>query len=214
MSSLQSHARNLLMRLWLVRHGKTFLPNEAAVFLGRHQDAALTDAGITQADAVAAYFKTDEVKVKAAYVSGAQRTRVFAERIREANQDSFPIVYDARLDEVDYGAWTGLTADAVISAFGQEAYNAYQERGIWPKGAGFVDDPHILRNETLALSAELIERHVGEDVLVVGHNGRLRDFLALAPELTAFRKEAGEHKIACGHLALLTYEESARWRVN
>lgn len=105
--------------LYLVRHGQT-LWNTEARFQGQF-DSPLTDLGRDQATrvgrALAEEIRSGGEPVRA-YVSPLGRTRATAALIGK----SLPmaITEDARLMEVDFGQWEGLTREDILSRFGTD----------------------------------------------------------------------------------------------
>lgn len=116
------------------------------------------------------------------------RCRAFAEALAERH--ALPLGFDARLKEVGFGEWEGLTA-ADIEARWPGALVRFKSDpvGARPAGAEALDAFHA--RVGAALDA-LMATHAGEHVLLVGHAGVMRMALAWAlhiPLANAYRIE-------------------------
>lgn len=109
------------------------------------------------------------------------RCRAFAEAL--AGQHGLPLAFDARLMEGGFGEWEGRSAAEIEAASpGAVARFKADPVGARPAGAEPLADFH--RRVTAALD-ELVTRHAGEHLLVVGHAGVMRMALAWALQLPA-----------------------------
>ncbi|MFW2831527.1 histidine phosphatase family protein [Sphingomonas sp. ID0503] len=113
----------------LARHGNTFEQGSTAVWVGAASDLPLTTEGHAQAKRLAAELLRRGF-APATIISGPlQRTRASAEAV--AATVGQPVEIDADLTELDYGAWEGLTTDAVAARFGMEALTDWESRLGW-----------------------------------------------------------------------------------
>jgi probable phosphoglycerate mutase len=156
------------------RHGNTFGPGDKVVWVGRGSDFPLVERGLEQAHEAAAALGRLGL-VPSVVVSGTlKRTRGFAEIVcRDLGIAEHRI--DARLDEIDYGTWEGLSSDEIaLLPGGAAAEQAWQQQDVWPDGAGW----RTTRDEVLAalggVLADLAAGAGGERPLVVSSNGILR----------------------------------------
>jgi len=99
------------MRVLLVRHGETAL-NAEGRFRGR-ADVPLTARGLQQAGAVAQSL----VPLAPATVVSSPRLRARQTAEPIARSMRAAVLVDDRLDDVDYGEWTGLTRAEVVSSW-------------------------------------------------------------------------------------------------
>jgi broad specificity phosphatase PhoE len=100
--------------IWLVRHGQTEM-NRVGRFQGR-LDSPLTELGETQARRVGARLQRLAAEVGGDWVIDASplgRTRRTAALIAEVT--GLAVRHDARLAEVDFGPWEGLTRDQIVA---------------------------------------------------------------------------------------------------
>ena len=169
------------MKLILARHGNTFRPGDKVVWVGCRNDLPLVESGLQQARDLGVALQDLDVKLAAIYCGPLRRTREFAcVVVEEAGFGLQPIV-DPRLNELDYGDWSGLTSDEIRARFGERALADWDERAAWPTNAGWGESPQAIHTQGVAFVRDLESRYGAEDtVLVVSSNGRLRAFAALA----------------------------------
>lgn len=168
-----------LTRLVLLRHGRTEW-NHTDRMQGQH-DVHLDDVGIQQAHAAARTLGKRDFQ--AVYSSDLTRARVTAETV--ARDLDLPVVVDPRMQEIHMGSWSGKTRAEVEAEFPDFA------RLYW-EGKDFRRSPE---GETVAEMVErampalreIIERHEGHHVLVVGHGFMLSQ---IAQHLVGIRAEA------------------------
>lgn len=159
------------MRLALVRHP------EVAIAPGHcygRLDLALTQAGAERAAVIAAGLRG----------SGMSRVRSSPARRCRAVADAtgLPVIADARLLELDFGAWEGMVWDEVPRDLLDQW--AADPLGFAPPGG---ESGAALMRRVSAVFAEIAA--AGEDCAIVTHGGPLRLLSALAqgqpPDLLA-----------------------------
>jgi broad specificity phosphatase PhoE len=197
------------MEVILSRHGNTFNPHDPVVWTGSKNDLSLVKKGEQQALALVQYLRDENIVPSAVYCGPLQRTKRYAEIVvSELCLDKEPRV-DQRLNEVDYGDWTGLTTRQVIARHGKEVFEGWDQKSVWPplNGGGWGGSPEALRLEVRSFMDELMRTHRANDViLVISSNGRLRYFLSLIknePDSeTEFdrRIKAGTFKVKTGNI--------------
>jgi probable phosphoglycerate mutase len=204
------------MQIILSRHGNTFDPGEKVVMAGFSNDLPLVEKGEEQARALGKKLKAEGTVPEAFYCSELQRTRKYAELvIEELGIDAKPIV-DSRLNEIDYGNWTGLSDEEIIAKFGKEASEAWQKYSQWPMPeSAWGGTPEEKKQQVLAFCAEVAEKYPGnKTILAVSHGGLIRSFLNLfTPPMaeTNCYEYAAEHgefpnwKVKTGHYCILEY---------
>jgi broad specificity phosphatase PhoE len=162
--------------LLLVRHGETDW-NRDAKWQG-HSDIELNEVGRRQARELADTL--DGVDV--IYSSDLARARETAEILGE--RLGVEVRLDERLRERDFGAWEGLTMDEVEQRF-------REQHDLWRAGEGFgADDAESFKEfatRVLSCVDEILERHPGETVVLVGHGGSIRVIHAFATGLDYVR---------------------------
>jgi len=165
------------MLIDLIRHGE---PEGGRKFRG-HRDDPLSATGWHQmTQAVSGPAPWDAI-----VSSPLKRCREFAERLAE--QQGLPVTIDAGFKEISFGDWEGLTWEAVIERFGQQALDNFWRNPIdHPPSSG---EPFLeFRQRVLRAWADLTERVGGQRILVVAHGGVIRTILGevmgIPPERT------------------------------
>lgn len=176
-----------MLNIYILRHGETAMNADGNRYCGR-TDVALTDKGIEQANMVKN--QLEDIVFKAVYSSPlirAVRTAEIAGNGREVRQDQ-------RLIEVDFGEWEGKTRSEFIA----------DNPDIWDQ---WCEDPTNVRaGETGETALEVVYRvnsffeelrttYTDGNIMVVGHNGINRLFLAskLSMKLKNYRRLVQEN---------------------
>ncbi len=201
------------MQIILARHGNTFSPNDAAVWVGAKQDLPLVDSGTLQAKCLGLTLQNANIQLKAVYCGPLKRTRDYAAVVlKELNSALKPIV-DSRLNEIDYGNWSGLS-NVQIQAMGKGVeLSAWENFSVWPKNSNWQGSAIEIISEIKALTEDLVKRYEPSDsILLISSNGRLRYFLNLIPK--AFEKyiENKEVKVLTGNICFFLYKNK-KWQI-
>lgn len=149
-------------RFLLVRHGESEW-NAQARWQGRG-DPPLSERGRTQARAAAERLRGFAGAVVSSPLRRAHETAEIIASVLGLGR----VVFVTDLQEVDTGAWSGLTSDEIAERFPDEwlALREGRHEG-WPGGetrAGFVQ-------RVIAAVEELARQHADGEVLVVTHGG-------------------------------------------
>jgi broad specificity phosphatase PhoE len=176
-SALQRPAtREGVCELFLIRHGTTTL-NVQNRYRGR-RDVPLDAQGYQ--DAVDAARALSSVGLTAVYAGPLRRTIATAQIIAdEARVPDLRILHG--LNNVDYGAWEGLTAEeaSMFSPADFQLYKTAPERAVCPAGERLTD-----AQARIVEAIELIgSRHVGETVAAVTHAVMIRLLVARITEI-------------------------------
>jgi phosphoserine phosphatase len=164
----------------LVRHGE--VPGVVPPSFRGRADLLLTDRGLGQA-ALARDFLASHVRLTAAYASPLTRAMRTGEII--AQPHAIPVSPLPEFVDIDYGDWQGSTFDHVRSA-APAAFADWLHRPHFaaiPNGESLSD----VSARVTRVMQEILTRHPGETVLVVGHDSVNRVFLLLALELSLSR---------------------------
>jgi alpha-ribazole phosphatase/probable phosphoglycerate mutase len=178
----------------LLRHGE---PVGGRRYRGQ-QDDPLSDTGWAQMRASCAEQTWDAV-----VSSPLQRCARFAEELVVGAET--PLVVDQALSELGYGAWEGLTPEALRVAH-TDLYAAY------------CQDPHLtippggealpaFQQRVLAAWEKYLDQWRGKRLLIVAHTGVIRIILlhAMGSPLSAYRNitipYAGLARLTAEHLA-------------
>ena len=203
-----------MLTLYLCRHGNTFQSNERAVWVGVRQDMPLVDAGRTQASALGAFLKAKGVQPAAFYCSTLQRTMQYGEIVRtDLGLPDRPLIVREELDELDYGAWSGLSAADIRQRFGADMLRQWQEEGLIPTSGVFNSTELELRERIERLATDITTTHHGNTaVVLIASNGILRYFLKLTPGAEAFHQavQTNSLSVKTGHYGVMTYTPETR----
>ncbi len=161
-------------QILFARHGNTFGPGDKVMWVGRATDLPLVERGLEQAHAAAAALARLDLRPSLVVSASLRRTRGFAEIVcRDLGVAEHRI--DGRLDEIDYGAWEGLSSDEIAALpGGAAAQEAWQKRDAWPEGAGWGSTRQDILAGLGGVLADLAAGAGGERPLVVSSNGILR----------------------------------------
>lgn len=184
-------------RLVFVRHGESEW-NAAKRWQG-HGGSGLTPRGAAQAEATAGRIAEEFTDVAIIVRSDLQRVAETAEPL--TTRLDVPVRVDARLRELDVGAWSGLTHDE-IAAVDPRRYEAWA-RGddIAPGGGERVRD---LQERVMAALLELLAALGGATAVVVTHGGPIRVGVAglLGRQVTVL--DDGYAPVGNGSLSVVT----------
>jgi broad specificity phosphatase PhoE len=153
-------------RLLLVRHGSTTLSAEDR-FAGS-TDIPLSDEGRTQVTRLAERLRDDPIQ--AAYCSPMRRTIETAAILAEPH--GLSAVTRPGLREIDHGHWEGLTRRDVESRFKDE-YTRWEADPFTVAPAGGECGVDVMAR-ALPVIRDIVEAHLGQQVLVVSHKATIR----------------------------------------
>lgn len=201
------------MKIIFSRHGNTFAPGEIPVWVGAREDLPLVDSGIQQAKNLARVIQQVGLNLKAIYCGPLSRTNDYANIVVDELHSSLKPMIDPRLNEIDYGKWSGLNNAEIQAQGGAAALTAWEKLSQWPKEADWLGSPELIFSEVKALSEDLIKKYAPEDtILVITSNGRLRYFLQLVPG--AFKQHIlnNSFKVSTGNICLFEHD-SKGWQI-
>ena len=128
-------------------------------------DSPLTDLGRRQADAVAA--RLSRVPIAALYSSDLGRAVATAEAVSSSCGQR--VVSDSRLREQDLGRFEGMGIDEIQQAF-SDLYAEHKARTPDTAAHGGESAAQV-RDRVMSFIDEVVERHLGETLVVVTHGG-------------------------------------------
>jgi broad specificity phosphatase PhoE len=159
-----------MLSVYLLRHGQTPYNADGNRYCGR-TDIELTEKGIEQGKAAGQRLKG--IQLDAVYSSPLYRAR----RTAELASGWEKVQTDQRLIEIDFGDWENKTMQEFVA----------EDPGSW---ASWMGDPeHNRAGNTGESGGEVIKRldeffnemlilHAGQTILVAGHNGINRFYMA------------------------------------
>ena len=153
-------------KLYIVRHGETVWNKEGRI--QGHTDVALSEKGMQQARRLAERLKS--VPLDAAYASDLARASQTAAVIMEGR--GVPVSGASSLREYHKGAFEGMTEPELRARFPDE-YPGYVSKDLdyAPDGG---ESTRQVSNRMAGAIIGIKEKHLNENVLVVGHGGSLR----------------------------------------
>lgn len=187
-----------MLNVYLLRHGQTSWNADGNRYCGR-TDVALTDVGIAQAQQVRHQLRN--VDLDAVYSSPLARAWHTA-RIAGGDRE---VVKDDRLIEVDFGEWEGLTREEFITK-DPDSWHAWAENPEVARAGGTGETGRDIIIRVNDFFEEMRTRHAGGKILVVGHNGINRLYLAykLGMKLRDYRRIVQENSA----VTLFTLDEN------
>jgi len=196
------------MKLLLARHGNTFSPEMTPVFVGSREDMPLVAEGYRQAERFAELIKLQQSKISAVFCGPLKRTRQFAETVISTLQLDLKVEIDDRLDELDYGDWSGKTNGEVEAMFGESALAAWNDDAVWPSDCNWQPSSEEVVRQVTSFVDDLQLRHLAhETILSVTSNGRLRYFLKLVPGAFEEKAQQKKLKVAPGNACQLDFAD-------
>jgi len=159
-----------MLNIYLLRHGETQYNADGNRYCGR-TDIALTEKGIGQANFVNSQLK--EMSFDAVYSSPLKRalyTAEIASGIKAVN-------IDGRLIEVDFGDWEGKTKEEFIVE-NASLWSNWMEDPAVAKAGGTGESASDVVSRVDDFYQEMMRKYPSGNILVVGHNGINRLYLA------------------------------------
>jgi probable phosphoglycerate mutase len=192
------------MRLILFRHGNTFDTGQKPYWVGKSEDLPLVSQGIVQAQKAAAVLREFAVVPQGLYCSSLKRTRQFADTLKKSCNWKSSIIEDPRLDELDYGVWSGLTSEEIAARGWVIDLQQWNDRSVWPLSGDWEGSPELLQAETDDFVQDL-RKIYGKDATIVSvtSNGRMRFFLSLDDVAFRYAIAREKVKVKTGHAVII-----------
>ncbi len=173
-----------MLSLFLLRHGETEFSRQDR-FCGKI-DAPLTDAGRAMAEKFAAAYGGLGWRA----VVTSTRARAIQTALPLAEGAGLAIQADARLDEMHYGAWQGMSKREAAALDATYFARWQQDPSIGPP---LGESPRAVAARALAAIGELAARYREGNVLLVSHKALLRILLCelFGTELRHYRRGPG-----------------------
>lgn len=194
------------MILILARHGRTFMPNQPAVYIGAQQDPPLSPQGTEQAHSFGQSLVGIAPRLRRVYTSPMLRTRQFAELVCRALGSGASILPAEVLQELHYGKWAGRSQADILQMGEHQALKDWDTSAVYPQGAGFSP----AREEVIAglqgWLAGLFQANSAQNdvVLAVTHGGILRLLRrCLHIDPASIGPACAVSKMACGNAAVV-----------
>ncbi|WP_099371577.1 histidine phosphatase family protein [Sphingobacterium sp. 1.A.5] len=187
-----------MITICLLRHGETAYNADGNKYCGR-TDIPLTEKGISQAERMNTLlqdFTFDQI-----FCSPLQRAKTTAE-IASGTPEKVQV--DERLIEVDFGQWEGKRSDDFIAEDPNSWYNWLSDPERFEAGRTGENAKQVIARLD-SFYNELLDKYDDQTILVVGHNGVNRLFMAqqLGMPLKNYRKIVQENSA----LTLITLDK-------
>jgi len=153
----------------LLRRGE---PNVFGRINGRLPGVGLSARGRAEIAAVAARLATE--KVAALYASPMQRTQETAEILSE--RLGLPVSRREDVIEIDFGEWTGLTADEIRKDPRWQPWNTCRSIAAVPGGESWRQ----VQDRVVGALFDLQRFHPGDSMVIVSHGDVIRAALLFA----------------------------------
>jgi probable phosphoglycerate mutase len=201
------------MQLILSRHGNTFSPQDAVVWVGAKQDLPLVDSGVLQAKCLGLALQKADIQLKAVYCGPLKRAYDYASIVLKASNSPLKPIVDLRLNEIDYGNWSGLS-NVQIQEMGEGSeLSAWENFSVWPQNSNWQGSAAQIISEVKALAKDLVKQYEPkDDVLLISSNGRLRYFLKLVSKAFEQHVENKALKVLTGNICFFLYENE-KWQI-
>ena len=191
-------------RLVFLRHGQTDW-NHTHRLQGQ-ADVELDAVGVEQAHAAARALGARNFT--AVYSSDLERALVTAETV--AADLGLRVVVDARLQEIHVGSWSGKTRAEVEAEMPQYAVWHQQGRDFRRSESGETMLEMVER--AIPVIDEVLQRHAGEEVLIVGHGFLFSKLLQHVLALPSDSRIIGP--LGNAHWSEVAFSEHATWLVS
>ncbi len=204
------------MKIYLCRHGNTFDKGDKVVWVGKHEDLALTDKGRQQAKDMAGQIEKDEITPVLYFAAPLKRTREYAEIMRQKLDWDVPLTIDPRLSEVDYGYWGGKTTEEINEKYGEAALERWNSESKVPENCGWGETEAEIRArlddflKELQTQIDLYNKTLSKTpaanpaAIITTSNGIIRLLLEkLDPEQFNQKKSVGTLKVPTGGWVLV-----------
>jgi broad specificity phosphatase PhoE len=170
-----------MLNVYMLRHGETAYNADGNRYCGR-TDIGLTAKGIKQAETVNSQLK--DKHIDAVYSSPLTRAHITAQIATGK-----PVQTDARIIEVDFGQWEGKTREEFV-ADDPASWEAWANDPGTAKAGNTGESGNDIVARVDAFYAEMLQKHAGQTIVVVGHNGINRLYMAhkLGMELKNYRR--------------------------
>ena len=176
-----------MLNVYLLRHGETAYNADGNRYCGR-TDICLTAKGIKQAEV--AFNQLKDISPDAVYSSPLERARHTASIAAGGK----PVETDHRLIEVDFGSWEGKTRDEFITER-PDLWKSWIDDTANARAGGSGETGAEVVRRVDAFYNEMFETHPDGTILVVGHNGINRLYMAhkLGMNLKYYRRIVQEN---------------------
>lgn len=148
-----------MTKIYLIRHGETEW-NKRRLQQG-HSDIELNHEGLRQSADTSRLLAG--IRLSAIYSSDMKRASQTAEII--GREQGLQVVKEPGFREINEGDWEGLSQEQIA----QRWPKIWKKRGVLARPGG--EAPMAVRDRALQAISRIVERHPGEGVAVIAHQG-------------------------------------------
>ena len=159
-----------MLNVYLLRHGQSQWNADGNRYCGR-TDIPLTATGIRQAEAVRDQLIS--ITFDAIYSSPLERAYITAQKAGGGKV----VIKDQRLIEADFGMWEGKTREEFIGE-GPTLWERWMDDPLSSRAGGTGESGREIIQRVDDFFSEALKRPNCSNILVVGHNGINRLYLA------------------------------------
>jgi len=159
-----------MLSVYLLRHGQTAYNADGNRYCCR-TDIELTPKGIQQAEAV--FQRLKGIKLDAVYSSPLLRAR----RTAGLASGWASVVTDPRLTEIDFGSWEHKTREEFV-AEDPRSWEAWSRDPENNRAGSTGESGEEVVGRLDSFFDEMLARHANQTILVAGHNGTNRLYMA------------------------------------
>ena len=151
-----------MIRIILVRHGETKW-NKEGRFQGQ-KDIPLSACGMKQACFLADALRPVPIDI----CLSSPLSRAFTTCRLCAEPHSLPVSSDARLTEINHGAWEGMSSDEILASDGERLrlWHSHPDQVTMPSGESLED----VSERAVSFLKDLPARYSGKTILVTAHD--------------------------------------------
>lgn len=171
-----------MLTVILLRHGETSYNANGNRYCGR-TDTGLTEKGLMQASKI--YIALEKVSIDAVYTSPLERAWRTA-KIASGNRN---VITDERMIEADFGLWEGKTKEE-FNAENPELWQQWMSAPETTRAGGTGETGAEIVKRVNDFFEEMNAKHNNQTIMVVGHNGVNRLYMAfkLGMPLSYYRR--------------------------
>ncbi|MFH1849588.1 MAG: histidine phosphatase family protein [archaeon] len=183
-----------MLTLYLVRHGETDWNTEQR--MQGTVDTELNSTGVSQAERLA--MRLGNKQISAVYSSALRRAIVTAEII--AGPHNLKVNHLAEFNEINYGAFEGLTRTEIRQRFAREWEERERDKANVPPPQG--ESYLKLYGRVQRGLDRVFSDHKKGSIVIVGHGGSLRMIIANLMK-TPVNSKLSSHKFKNGSLTVI-----------
>jgi broad specificity phosphatase PhoE len=191
-----------MTRVFLVRHGNTFLNNDKIVWVGARTNLKLTPEGRHQATELGLRLKELSINPAMIYCGPLLRTTEHAAILNGNLSHPSDIKIIPNLMEIDYGAWEGLSSAEIEFKGAGDELAKWDKNSVWPESPNWQPHASVIHKQCGDILTELAHQFPQETVVLISSNGILRFFA----DHTDHQNNFENFKMKTGHVSEIEHD--------